>query len=146
MLLAGNASPAVTLTHTWRLLDDHPSVHERLVAEFEAAAGDGDGIDDPDALDLTRRVVDETLRLFPPTTGVNRQATEPVTVGDYDFPAGAQFLLPQWAPHRDERFWDAPETFDPSRWTGDGDRPSSPTSRSAAARGTVPACSSPERS
>jgi cytochrome P450 len=46
-----------------------------------------------------------------------------VTLGGYDLPAGAQFLIPQWVPHRDERFWDAPETFDPGRWERDADRP-----------------------
>jgi len=46
-----------------------------------------------------------------------------VTVGEYEFDAGTQFLIPQWVPHRDERFWDEPETFDPSRWKRDADRP-----------------------
>lgn len=55
--------------------------------------------------------------------GVNRQATDPVTVGDYEFPDGTQFIMPQWVPQRDERFWEAPEQFDPDRWERDVDRP-----------------------
>ena len=34
-------------------------------------------------------------------------------------PAGAEFLVPQWVPHRSERFWEAPETFRPGRWRRD---------------------------
>lgn len=31
-------------------------------------------------------------------------------------------MMPQWVVHRDSRFWDEPETFDPSRWDGETDR------------------------
>ncbi|ELZ81932.1 cytochrome P450 [Haloferax elongans ATCC BAA-1513] len=74
-------------------------------------------------LEQTRNVVSETLRLYPPTLAVTRQATEPVTLAGYDLPAGAQFLLPQWPVHRDERYWDEPTTFDPSRWQEPESRP-----------------------
>lgn len=124
LLLAGTSSPGGTLTHAWRLLDDHPSVRQSLAAEYESVAGE-DGLtpESVDDLSRTSRVISETLRLYPPTVGVNREATEAVTVGDYEFPAGSQFIMPQWVPQRDDRFWEAPETFDPSRWTRDVDRP-----------------------
>ena len=32
-------------------------------------------------------------------------------------------MIPQWVLHRDDRFWEEPETFEPSRWEGDTDRP-----------------------
>lgn len=124
MLLAGNSSPAVALTHVWNLLSDNPSVHESLVREYEAVAGDGGpGVESVEALERHRNVVSEALRLYPPTTGVSRFSTEPVTVGDHEFPAETQFLLPQWVPHRDERFWEDPTSFDPSRWQRETDRP-----------------------
>jgi len=55
--------------------------------------------------------------------GINRQTRESVTIGEYGLPAGTQVLLPQWVPHRDERYWDDPTTFDPSRWNEQSDRP-----------------------
>ncbi|SNZ15008.1 Cytochrome P450 [Natronoarchaeum philippinense] len=124
LLLAGTSSPGGSLTHAWRLLDEHPSVRRSLEAEYEAVAGD-DGLDpeDIDELVQTRNVITETLRLYPPTVGVNREATEPVTIGGYEFPEGTQFIMPQWVPQRDERFWDDPEAFDPGRWERDADRP-----------------------
>jgi cytochrome P450 len=123
-LLAGHESPSGALTRVWYLLDDHPDVYDSLRAEYERVVdGDRPTIEDYDALEYTRHVVSETLRLYPPTTGINRQATEPVTLDGYELPAGAQLLIPQWVPHRDERFWENPETFDPDRWTENADRP-----------------------
>lgn len=123
-LLAGHESPSGALTRAWYLLDTYPDVFESLREEYDRiVTGDRPTIDDYDDLEYTQHVVAETLRLYPPTTGVNRQATERVTLDGYELPMGAQFLIPQWVPHRDERFWDGPETFDPDRWTGDRDRP-----------------------
>jgi len=124
LLLAGHDSPATALTSACYLLSEHPEVREAVAAEAGAVLdGAPPGADAVEALSLTRRVVAETLRLYPPTTGVNRQATEPVTLGGYELEAGAELLLPQWVVHRDERFWDDPERFDPSRWAENADRP-----------------------
>ena len=124
MMLAGHESPATALTSALHLLSDHPDVGESLVAEHERVVGNGlPGTATVESLERTRHVVAETLRLYPPTLAVNRQSTGPVTLGDYEFPAGAQFMLAQWVLHRDERFWVDPGTFDPDRWQGESDRP-----------------------
>jgi cytochrome P450 len=124
LLLAGHDSSAVALTYAWYELSDHPEIKQSLVEEADAVADDGlPGADDFESLEQTRHVVKETLRLYPPTWGVNRQATESVTLGGYEIPSGAQLMIPQWVLHRDERFWEDPETFDPSRWARDEHRP-----------------------
>ncbi|MFC6875452.1 cytochrome P450 [Halobellus marinus] len=123
-LLAGHESPSGVLTRVWYLLERHPDVYESLCDEYNRVVSDDrPGIEQYDALEYTQRVVAETLRLYPPTTGVNRQAIESITLDGYELPEGARFLIPQWVPHRDERFWDAPETFDPDRWERNIDRP-----------------------
>lgn len=99
-------------------------MYESLREEYDrVVTGNRPTIENYDDLEYTQHVVAETLRLYPPTTGINRQAIEPVTLHGYELPEGAQFLIPQWVPHRDERFWSAPETFDPDRWARDVDRP-----------------------
>lgn len=123
-LLAGHESPSGALTRVWFLLNDHPEVYKSLRDEYgDVVTGDRPTIDEYSELEYTQRVVAETLRLYPPTTGINRQAIEPVMLDGYEMPAGAQFLIPQWVPHRDERFWDDPETLDPDRWANKRDRP-----------------------
>ncbi|MFC4551224.1 MULTISPECIES: cytochrome P450 [Halorussus] len=124
LLLAGHDTTAMALTYAWYELSRHPDVRESLVEESERVLGDElPDTDDLDALERTRNVVRETLRLYPPTWAVNREALEDVTLGGYEIPAGAQLMVPQWVLHRDDRFWEDPETFDPSRWERDADRP-----------------------
>lgn len=124
LLLAGHDSTAVTLTYAWYELSRHPAVRESIDEESGQVFGAGlPGTDDVDRLQQTRNVIRETLRLYPPTWAVNREATEAVTLGDYAIPEGGQVILPQWVLHRDDRFWNAPESFDPDRWERDRDRP-----------------------
>lgn len=124
LLLAGHDTSAVALTYAWYELSRHPDIKHSLVEEADAIADDGlPAADDFESLEQTRHVVRETLRLYPPTWGINRQATESVTLGGYEIPSGAQLMIPQWVLHRDERFWENPETFDPSRWAREEHRP-----------------------
>lgn len=124
LLLAGHDSSAVTLTYAWLELSRHPAVRESMVDEIAAETeGEIPSADDFDDLQRTRHVIKETLRLYPPAWAVNREAIEPVTLGRYEIPAGVQITMPQWVLHRDERFWEQPATFDPSRWVRDVDRP-----------------------
>lgn len=124
LLLAGHDTSAVALTYAWYELSRHPKIRESLAEEAENVIGDEIlCVDDFDALERTQNVIKETLRLYPPTWGVNREATEPVTLGSYELPAGTQVMMPQWVVHRDDRFWEQPETFDPSRWKRESDRP-----------------------
>lgn len=124
LLLAGHDSSAVALTYAWYELSRHPAIRESLCEEVDAVL-DGDRFTpgDFDALTQTRHVVDEVLRLYPPVWAVNRELTEPLALGGYELPTGAQVMCPQWVVHRDERFWEAPTTFDPSRWDHESDRP-----------------------
>ncbi len=124
-MLAGHESPSGTLTRTWYLLNRHPAVRDTLREEYDAVvAGDRPGAEDYDALERHRHVIDETLRVYPPTAGVARMATEDIDLGRYRLPAESTVIMPQWIPHRDERWWDGPETFRPDRWTDpDPDRP-----------------------
>jgi cytochrome P450 len=114
----------VTLTYAWYELSRHPEVREALVEEVEEVVGDGlPGPEDFEDLRRTRNLVRETLRLYPPAWAVNRETAEPVALDGHEIPAGAQVMLPQWVVHRDPRWWDDPETFDPLRWDRETDRP-----------------------
>ncbi len=105
LLLAGHDTTAVSLTYAWYELSRNPDVRESLVEEAETVlAGELPDVDDFDVLEQTQNVVNEILRLYPPTWAVNREATETVTLGGYEIPAGTQLMLPQWVLHRDDRF------------------------------------------
>jgi len=127
-LFAGHDTTAVALTWLLYELGRKPAVADRLHAEVDDVL-DGDRATLADLPDLayTERVIWEGLRRYPPATAVFRETREDVTVGGYRIPAGTFVTVPQFVVHRDPRWWDDPETFDPSRWAGverpPGDRP-----------------------
>lgn len=121
-LLAGTDTTAMAFTYLWYLLAEHPDEQEMLRAEYERAFDDGPPGSWRD-LERTRAVVSEGLRLYPPAWAYVKQTTEPVTLGSYDIPEGADLLLSQWVLQRDDRYWDEPEQFRPGRWLEDVDRP-----------------------
>lgn len=124
LLLAGSDTSALGLTYCWYLLADHPDVRRSLAAEYDDHVGRGrPDVEACERLDALRNVVAETLRLYPPTWSTMRRATRPITLGGYRLPAGAELLLSQWVLHRDDRFWESPTAFRPSRWEGESDRP-----------------------
>jgi cytochrome P450 len=117
-MLAGHETTAAVLAWAWALLADNPDVAERLTAESDAALGPRDPtVADLLRLPLARRVVDETLRLYPPAWGIPRQALADDVVDGVRVPAGAILGLISWVTHRRADVWgpDA-DRFDPDRF------------------------------
>jgi len=67
-------------------------------------------------LRYTERVVREAMRLYPPVWAIVRSPIEDCEIGGYRVPAKATVLMSQWVMHRDPRFYDDPERFNPDRW------------------------------
>ena len=67
-------------------------------------------------LRLSRDVFREALRLYPPVPMMVREAACPEHFRNRDVPRGSQIVISPWHLHRQERLWDRPDEFDPSRW------------------------------
>ncbi|MBI2468628.1 MAG: cytochrome P450 [Candidatus Rokubacteria bacterium] len=67
-------------------------------------------------LRYTRQVIDEALRLYPPTWVTARTPIEADAIGHCRIPSGSLVLLSPYVTHRHPEFWEAPETFDPDRF------------------------------
>lgn len=116
-LLAGHETTAVALAWTWYLLARHPEVAESARDEARAVLGGrAPTVDDLPRLPLSRMVVEEAMRLYPPVWGVGRQTIEADHIGGYDVPAGTVINLSPWVTHRHPDFWDEPGRFDPERF------------------------------
>jgi cytochrome P450 len=115
LFLAGHETTSQTLTWTWYLLSQHPAVEAQLHAELDAVLG-GRPPTAADALPVTDRILQESMRVYPPVTTVTRVATEPVEVGGYRVPAGADVACWIYFAHHDPRWWDDPARFDPDRF------------------------------
>jgi cytochrome P450 len=120
IFLAGHETTANALTWTWYLLSQHPDVEARLHAELDATLdGRLPAYEDLPQLPYTRRVLAESMRLYPPAWAIGRRAIESFEVRGFNVPAGSVILMSQYIMHRDPRFFPDPERFDPERWTSE---------------------------
>jgi cytochrome P450 len=117
ILVAGHTTTASALAWTWYVLAEHPDAWERLADECALLLGDrAPGAEMLPAASYTRRVIEEVLRLYPPTWLTARMPVENVTLAGYTIPAGAYVLLSPYVTHRHPAIWEAPEVFDPDRF------------------------------
>jgi cytochrome P450 len=117
LFLAGHETTAMALAWTWYLLSQHPGVEARLHDELRAVlAGRRPTMADLPNLPYTEMVVRESMRLYPPAAGVAREPIEDVDIGGYQVPKGSLISINIYAQHRDARFFDDPERFDPERF------------------------------
>ena len=118
IIFAGHDTTTTTLTFAFWALANAPDVRERFHEEVDRLDGPPT-VEDVADLEVTERVITETLRLFPPVYALPRVTTRPFDVDGYRIPADAPVFLEIRRIQRDSRFFDAPEAFRPSRWTGD---------------------------
>jgi cytochrome P450 len=117
LLLAGHETTAVSLSWTWYLLAQYPEVEKELWSELRVVLnGRSPGTQDLCRLRYTERVVKEAMRLYPPAWAIVRNSLKDCEIGGYRVPAGATLVMSQWVMHRDPRYYDEPERFQPERW------------------------------
>jgi cytochrome P450 len=117
LLLAGHETTAVSLSWAWYLLAQHPEMEKKLWSEFrDVLGGRSPTTQDLPKLHYTERVVKEVMRLYPPAWAIVRNSLRDCEIGGYRVPAGATLMMSQWVMHRDPRYFEQPERFNPDRW------------------------------
>ena len=118
LFLAGHETTANALTWTWYLLSQHPEVEAELHHELDAVLGGRTpNVDDFPNLRYTHMVFSESMRLYPPAWVIGRRAVEDYQVGGYTVPAGGTIMMSPAVMQRDPRYYDEPDSFDPTRWS-----------------------------
>lgn len=119
MVIAGHETVASSLTWTLHLLSGAQDEQERLHAELDTVLGGREPAwEDLPALQRTRAVVDEALRLYPPAWVISRRALQDDVVDGLSVPAGTLLVLSPWLLHRRADVFADPLRFDPSRFLG----------------------------
>jgi cytochrome P450 len=120
MLLAGHETTSLTLSWTYYLLSRHPNVERNVADEAGRVIGDRrPAFAHLDHLTVTRRVLEESLRLYPPAWGFSRLAMADDEIGGYRVARGSIVFLIPFVVHRRPTLWPDPERFDPDRFTPD---------------------------
>lgn len=117
LFLAGHETTANALAWTFYLLSQHPQVEARVRQELETVVGGREPTpQDLPRLEYMRRVLDETMRLYPPAWVLNRICAEEDEVCGYRIPAQSLIAISPYAMHRHPDYWDKPDEFDPDRF------------------------------
>ncbi|SCE01040.1 pentalenene oxygenase [Streptomyces sp. DvalAA-14] len=116
-LLGGVETAATALSWALHWLAGHPSVLNRLHAEADLVLeGRAATLDDLPRLELTARILTETLRLSPPIWIFTRITTAPTELGGLRLPAGTVVVISPYLVHHRPDLHPGPELFDPDRW------------------------------
>ena len=119
-LLAGHETTAVSLSWTWYLLSQHPDVEQKLHQELrQVLDGRTPQLEDLPRLPYADKVVRESMRLYPPAWSLARTVAKEIELAGYRLPVGANVVMSPWILHRDPRFFEQPEQFNPERWTAE---------------------------
>jgi cytochrome P450 len=110
---AGHETTANALTWSLYLLSTAPDVRAVVEAEADAAAG---APFDLEGFPMTRAVVEEAMRLYPPVALLSRQAVADDVVSGRDIPAGSVVAISPWVLHRHRALWERPDEFRPERF------------------------------
>jgi cytochrome P450 len=118
LMAAGHETTSNALCWTLLLLAQHPDMEARLREEYTRVLGGRPAqIEDLPQLKLTRLVLEESMRLYPPAWAFARYAGDEDEVGGYTIPKGAYVLMFPATTHRHPDFWERPDVFDPERFS-----------------------------
>ena len=117
MVMAGHETTAKALTWSLYLLSQHPEIAAQVRNELSTVLDGRDAtIADLPRLAVTRSVIQEAMRLYPPIWVISRRVVHDDSLAGYDVPAGSLVCVSPWVLHHSPRYWNEPERFDPARF------------------------------
>ncbi len=120
LFVAGHETTANALSFTTYLLANHLEVQDKVWKEIQSVdKEDATPSEKIQKLTYIKAVIDESMRLYPPAWITDRENLEDDTIGDFfvrkDTLVGVSF----YELHRNEKYWDDPNSFQPERFLGD---------------------------
>lgn len=119
-VLAGHETTALSLAWTIHALENRPDVQQKIADEVTAVLNGRTPSEltqhDVRNLNYTRRVFQESMRLYPPVPTVSKQPLVDENINGHPVPAGTNIIIAPYVIHRHPDFWDNPEEFQPDRF------------------------------
>jgi pentalenene oxygenase len=115
--MAGVETAATTLAWAFHDVTTHPDIERRLHDEVDAVlGGDPATFEHLPKLDVTGRIIRETLRCHPPVWMLTRAATTDTELAGHPITAGTNIVYSQYVIHHRADLYPDPDRFDPDRW------------------------------
>lgn len=121
LYFGGTETSSNALSFAIWLLSHHPDIQDALDDERQTVLGGRRAtVKDVKALVRHAAVLDEAMRLFPPVWALGRRALRSFEVDGHRIEAGDQLNASAWVVHRDAKWFENPEAFQPERfWSTD---------------------------
>lgn len=120
MLMAGDEASAMVLTFVTHLLAFHPKIQQRLHEEISRAVHESEekklDFETVKNIQFLEAVINETMRLYPPSTYIERKVSQKYDLHGIDLPVGLHILVPTILIQRDEKWHKNAISFDPDRF------------------------------
>ncbi|MGE7385269.1 cytochrome P450 [Streptomyces sp. NPDC004126] len=117
LLIGGTETTGNTMAWVFHVLAGHPEVEARLHAELdEVLDGRPATYEDLPRLEYTWRVLQETLRMYPPAWLLTRTTTQDTELAGRRLEKGSVVMYSPYVMGRSEALFEDAERFDPERW------------------------------
>lgn len=115
---AGHETTSNALTFAAELLSRHPVWQDRIYEETAFAKANSENLNDfLRACPITKQVLEETMRLYPPAYFIDRINIKDDEYEGMEIPKGSNLLFSCIEIHKHKDFWENPAAFDPTRFT-----------------------------
>lgn len=127
LFTAGHETTANALTFTLHLLGNNPDVQQKVLEEIlKSEAETEDVVEQLQKMTYTNAVLNESMRLYPPAWITDRQNVEDDTLGGYNIKKGTLIGVSFYELHRNVKYWENPDDFNPERFLGEQKKQSMP--------------------
>ncbi|MGV8855677.1 MAG: cytochrome P450 [Devosia sp.] len=116
-IVAGHETTALALSWALQLLALSPDIQETAHAEARDVLGNQPAtLAHLDAMPLSRRILEESMRLYPPVGMLAREVLASDELAGRAIAANDVIFLPLYALHRHALLWEDPNAFNPDRF------------------------------
>lgn len=127
LFIAGHETTANALTFTLYLLGNNPDVQHRVFDEITKIQSETDDIAEQlQKMTYTNAVLNESMRLYPPAWITDRQNVTDDTLVGYQIKKETLIGVSFYELHRNPKYWENPDDFNPERFLGEQKKQSMP--------------------
>ncbi|AWK04290.1 cytochrome P450 [Flavobacterium crocinum] len=120
LFIAGHETTANALTFTLYLLGNNPEVQQKVLEEIlKIESETNDVVEQLQKMTYTNAVLNESMRLYPPAWITDRQNVEDDTLAGFSIKEGTLIGVSFYELHRNPKYWNNPDKFDPERFLGE---------------------------
>ena len=119
LVIAGHETTASALTWTLHCLALNPAWIDRIREEVKSFPNGPWPMEVFRQLDVTGRVLQEGMRLFPPVWTFGRRTLDAIQLGEFLLPSDTSVTMPLVGIHRHAKSWSHPDSFNPDHFLPD---------------------------